>query len=240
MFPIRIAAPLALMAACVALAAGAAERRETRPAAGFTAIGLAAPIKVHLTQGDTESLVVEGDEAALAELETVVENGVLKLRTHSRSRSRHDIRGMEKVRAYVTAKSINALAISGSGDITSPALRSTALKVAISGSGDVRIGDLASSNLEVSVSGSGDVMIAGKADMVTASIAGSGDVKTQKLEARQVKVSIAGSGNVTLWAKESLTVKIAGSGDVRYYGDPALQKTLVGSGSVRRAGATPS
>ena len=237
MFPItRLAAPLALMATVVALAAAAADRTEARAAAGFTRIGLAAPVKVDITQGDSEGLVVEGDEAALADLETVVEQGALKIRT----RSKRDVPGMSKVRVHVSARAIEALSISGSGDINAPKLRCAQLKIAVSGSGDVRIADLDATTLDVSVAGSGDVMVGGKADAMSTSIAGSGDVKAGKLAARTAKVSIAGSGDVTIWAREQLSVSVVGSGDVRFYGDPEVKRTVMGSGTVRRLGATPS
>ena len=56
----------------LALAASAADRRETRAVPSFKAIGVSAPIRVELAQGDAESLIVEGDEDALAQLETFV------------------------------------------------------------------------------------------------------------------------------------------------------------------------
>jgi hypothetical protein len=232
----HIAAPFVFMTVFLAWAAVAADKRETRPVSGFTGISLAAPIKVELVQGDTESLVLEGDEATLAEIETVVEQGVLKIRTRSGFESRH----VSKARARVAAKTIDSLRIAGSGDIDAQQLRSNVLKVAVSGSGDVRIGTLAASSIEVSVAGSGDVLVGGKVDSVSTSIAGSGDVKAGKLETNNAKVSIAGSGDVAVWAKQSLNVKIVGSGDVRYYGDPAITQSILGSGSLRRAGAAPS
>ena len=232
----RLAVPAALMTTLVALAVPAADRRETRPVSGFNAIALAAPVKVDVIQGDSEGLVLEGDDQALAELETVVDQGTLKIRT----RSRRDVPGMGKVRVHVSAKVVEALRIAGSGDINAATLRAPTLKIAVSGSGDVRIGELTATTLEVAVSGSGDVLVGGKADNVTTSIAGSGDVKAGKLEARTAKVNIAGSGDVTLWARESLTVSVVGSGDVRFYGDPDVKRSVIGSGSVRRLGATPS
>lgn len=231
----RIAAAFALMTAVVALAV-AADRRETRAVSGFSGIALAAPIRVEIVQGDRESLVLEGDEAALAELETVVERGVLTIRTRPRS----DARGMSKVRAYVGARTIESLQVAGSGDIAVGPLRAERLKVAVSGSGDVRIGALDASSLAVSVSGSGDVSVAGKAGFLSTSIAGSGDLAAAKLEAREAKVSIAGSGDAVLWATQSLGVNIVGSGDVRYYGDPGIKRAIVGAGTLRRMGAAPS
>lgn len=232
----RLAFPLALLGLAAALAAPAADRRETRAASGFTVIALAAPVKVDIVQGDAEGLVVEGDEAALADLETVVENGTLKIRT----RSKKDVPGMGKVRVHVNAKAIEGLRIAGSGDIIAESLRATTLKIAVSGSGDVRIAALDATTLDVSVAGSGDVLVGGKADTLSTSIAGSGDVKAGKLAARTAKVSIAGSGDVTLWARDQISVSVVGSGDVRYYGDPEVKRSIVGSGSVRRLGATPS
>ncbi|MGZ5038096.1 MAG: head GIN domain-containing protein [Usitatibacter sp.] len=232
----HIAAPIAMMTAMVALATHAADRQETRDVHGFTGVALAAPIKVELVQGDTESLVLEGDEAALAELETFVEDGMLRIRT----RSRHEPPGMGKVRARVGAKTIESLRIAGSGDIDAASLRAKGLKLAISGSGDMRLPALAVSSLDVSIAGSGDIVAGGKVDALTTSIAGSGDLKATKLDAGEVTVHIAGSGDVAVWARKSLGVKIVGSGDVRYYGDPAVTRTILGSGSLTRVGASPS
>jgi hypothetical protein len=221
---------------CLAVAASAADRREARTVASFKAIGVSAPIRVELTQGDADSLVVEGDEEALAQLETIVENGSLKMRQKTRER----VPKMDKVKAYVTARSIESLSVSGSGDIRSPALRAAGLELSISGSGDVRIAQLTASKLDLSVTGSGDVHVAGTADSMSASISGSGDVKAARLQVADVSISIAGSGAATLWARDKLSARIAGSGDLRYYGDPALRTSIVGSGSVKRVGATPS
>ena len=235
---IAIARTLALaagLAACTSLPA--ADTRADRPVSGFTAISLSAPVKLELVQGDAESLTLEGDADVIAELETVVEDRTLKIRTKSRS-SFHW--GNAKVRAKVTARNIEALRISGSGDIAAGQLRAGPLKLSISGSGDIRIATLSATSLEVAISGSGDITLGGKAEGITGTIAGSGDLRAAKLEVRDAKVSIAGSGDVAVWATQSLAVKVAGSGDVKYYGDPSVQKTILGSGSVRRMGSSPS
>ena len=233
----RFAAAFVLMAACLSGAAAfAADKRETRSTEPFTAIGVSAPITVHLTQGDAYSLVVEGDEAALAELETVVENNSLKLRQKTNAHVRH----MGKVKAYVTARDLTAIAISGSGDIFATTLRTGDVKLAISGSGDIKIGTLTAGMVTVTISGSGDIVVAGKADSLHAGIAGSGDLRARDLEVGDAKVSIAGSGDAAIWPRSNLSVSIVGSGDVNYVGDPAVRQSIIGSGSVRRVGAKSS
>ena len=230
----RFASLLACL--CVAFAAGAADKRETRAAGSFNAIGLKAPITVYLTQGDNESVVVEGDEAALAQLDTMVENGSLKFE----QKTRDHVRLMGKVKAYVTTREIRALAISGAGDIRAEALRAGDVKLAIAGSGDIRIAQLTAAKVEASIGGSGNITVAGKADSIQGSIGGSGDLRAGRLEVGDAKVSVAGSGDATLWPRESLTASVAGSGDIRYYGDPKVRTSVIGSGSVKRMGATPS
>jgi putative autotransporter adhesin-like protein len=229
-----------LFAAClaVAFAASAADKRETRIVSGFDGLGVSAPIRVELKQGDAQSLVVEGDEGALAELETYVERGSLLLR----QRNPGHVKYMNKVKAYVTMKDIRAISAAGAGDIIAGALRTGDLKIAVAGSGDVRIGSLDAKAVHAAVAGSGDLVVAaGRADSLEAGVAGSGDLDAGKLEAADVKVGVAGSGSASVWARASLSASVSGSGDVRYFGDPPVRKTAVrGSGSLRRMGANPS
>ena len=215
---LKTAAPAALaLAALLATATLAADRRESRPVPAFDSVGLAAPIRVDVVQGGTDSVALEGDAEALADLETVVEQGTLQIRVRrGADGSRHRF----KARAYVSARRVEGLAVSGSGDIRSGPLDGKALRVSVSGSGDVRIEG-------------------GRVEELTARIAGSGDVEAARLQAGRVAVSVAGSGDATVWARESLDVRVAGSGDVRYYGDATPAIRIAGSGDVRRLGPAP-
>ena len=231
---LRIAA---LLLACASFPLAAAERRDNRPVSGFDALALSAPVDVVIVQGDKEALALEGDEADLAEIETVVESGTLKIRPRSRWGTANF---KSHLRGTLNVKNVRSLAIDGSGDIKSAALHGTDLGIAISGSGDVRIATASYANVSISISGSGDVTVGGKTEKFGAHIAGSGDVRAGALDAREVKVSIAGSGDATVWAREQLHVSIVGAGDVRYFGDPAIKQSVVDSGSVKRAKGSPS
>ncbi len=232
--------PLAALVAAAAFAspALAEEIRQPREVTEFTAIHLAAPLRVELTQGPADGLVLVGHEDALAEIEATVEEGVLRIRQKARLVPR--ITYGPKVRALVSARRIDALSISGSGDIRARALKGGSIRLSINGSGDIGIAALESDSAEVSISGSGDVRLAGRTGTLSTTIAGSGDVRCAELEARRIRVSIAGSGDATVWARESLEARVSGSGDVRYYGDPAVERSIRGSGSVRRLGAAPA
>jgi hypothetical protein len=228
-----------LFAACLAVAfsACAASQRETRNVPGFDGLAVSAPIRVELKQGDVESLVVEGEQSALAELETYVERGSLTLRQRSRGHVKH----MDKVKAYVTMKDIRAISAAGSGDVFAGVLRTGDVKLAVAGSGDLRIAELTAKRVHASVAGSGDLHVSGRADALEAGVAGSGDLRAGKLEVADANVGVAGSGSASVWARASLRASVAGSGDLRYFGDPAVRKTSVtGSGTLRRAGPDPT
>ena len=245
-----LAAPLSATLAFAALPATAADwnwgfgksisgsgtlKSETRNVTAFTGISLSLPAYVEVRQGATESVMIETDDNLLPLVETVVENGMLKIRSlekRTNLKTKH-------MKITVNAKTIDSLSVAGSGDIRADALKAGKLGVSISGSGDIHLKAVDSDALKVAISGSGDFSASGKTNSMEASIAGSGDIKAGKLQAVAVKVSIAGSGSATFWAKETLKSSIAGSGDVTYYGDAQVSSSVAGSGSVKRLGAAP-
>ncbi len=232
---------LALFAAAAAAAASITGSgkpvTQARNVSGFTGNALGLPGRLELTQGDTESVLITADDNVLPEIESVVENATLKLRFRERALSTHRVR----IQIKVTVRTLESLAVGGSGDIRSGPLKAGKLTLAVSGSGDLGIASAAATSLVVNISGSGNAkMNGGSVETLNASIAGSGDLDAAKLATRRTSVNVAGSGDACVWASDSLAVNVAGSGSIAYYGDPKVSRTVVGSGSVRRLGASPS
>ncbi len=209
-------------------------KTETRNVSGFNRISLSLPGVVEIVQGDSEGLTIETDDNLLPLIETVVEDGGLKLRTPKKVNI-----STKTLKITVNAKTLEALAVAGSGDLRAAKLKAGKLKASIAGSGDITISNLDADDLHISIAGSGNFVGGGKVNTVSSNIAGSGDIKAGKLESNASKISIAGSGDATVWAKDTLTVKVAGSGDVKYYGDAKVSQSVAGSGSVKRLGNTP-
>ncbi len=207
---------MALALPAAALTGSGKQVTEERKASGFTRISLSLPGRVDLTQGSAEGVTVTADDNVVPEIETLVENGTLKLRF----RRNTSLAGKSTIRIAVQARNIDSISVAGSGDVHAPALTAP--------------------RLTVSIAGSGNVHIAGRTDALDANISGSGDLGASQLDTQSAKISVAGSGDAVVWARKALTVSVAGSGDIRYYGDPAVTKSVVGSGSVRRLGAAPS
>jgi hypothetical protein len=182
------------------------------------------PGSVDLRIGNSEGVTIETDDNLMPLIETVVENGVLKIRTTKRNI------GIEprRLRIVVKAKAIDKLALGGSGTIDSDVLRGGKVSVDLGGSGSINLKGVESDALSVDhrrqrrpESGGG------AASTLSLSIAGSGDVDLGRLKAMRASVNIAGSGEATISVRDTLDVTIVGSGDVNYYGDPKVSKTVM-------------
>lgn len=209
--------------------------RQARDLAPFTGIALSLPGKVEVRSGGREGVTVETDANLLPLIETVVENGTLKIRTRN-----HENLKTRNLRFVVQARELQHLSVGGSGDIEAEAMRGERMQISVGGAGDVKVRKLDGGTLAIDVGGSGDVKVDdGSIRSLSASIAGSGDVDMRRLRSDDARVNIAGSGDAKVWVRNDLNVSIAGSGDVEYYGDARVRKSVAGSGSVQRAGGAP-
>lgn len=210
--------------------------RQARQVKNFSGVAMSVPGTLELRIGSNEGVTIETDDNLQPLIETVVENGVLRVRPARRNLNLRT----RSLKIVVTARAIDNLSLQGSGNIEADKLTSRTLQLAVGGSGKIGIRQLDGDAVTVSVGGSGDVEVGGGAvRTATVSVGGSGDVDLGRLAADSARVSIAGSGDVTLWAKTGLSVSIAGSGDVNYYGDPKLSRSVAGSGDARRLGGAP-
>ncbi|MGH8853287.1 MAG: head GIN domain-containing protein [Telluria sp.] len=211
-------------------------KRQARQVSHFTGVAFEVPGKLELRMGDVESVTIETDDNLLPLVETVVENGTLKIRPSKRNMSLRT----KNLKVVVTARQIERLGLGGSGSVDADTLRAPRLNIDLGGSGEINVRNLDSESVAVSLGGSGDFKAgAGNARKLSVSIGGSGTVDMGKVQSDSASISVAGSGEATVWARHELSMTIAGSGDVNYYGDPRVSKTVVGSGDVRRIAAAP-
>jgi hypothetical protein len=210
--------------------------RQTREVSGFKGVALSLPGNVEVRTGGSEGLSIETDENLLPLIETVVEDGTLKIRPKKNTNIR-----TRNLKVVVQARALERLSLGGSGNIDADALRGGQVSLAVGGSGTIKVGRIEGDSINVNVGGSGDVKaLEGSARNLSVSIGGSGDVDLGHVRSDTAKVSLAGSGDATLWVRNQLSISTAGSGNVDYYGDPQVSKSSVGSGTARRLGAAPN
>jgi len=206
---------------------------ESRTVSGFSGISSSGSYNVFITMGNKESLHLEGSSDIISQIETTVENGILKIRNKKQMNMRSWNSG-GKVNIYIEAKTLHGITLSGSGDIDVRGMvKSTQLTNTISGSGSI------SQNMDVEnfvavISGSGKINAKGRAENAKITIAGSGDFEGKGLQTTNASAKVSGSGNITISADKSLEALMSGSGNIQYSGNPSLKSTKSGSGSISR------
>jgi hypothetical protein len=207
-------------------------KTEQRQVSDIERVSLEGLGDITLIQGNEEALTVEADDNVMPYIETVMRGHELVLRT----KDGYNFSGNITVRYTLKVKNVNAIAISGSGSVTSEKLNVGDLALTISGSGDMKIADLQAQNLRTTTTGSGNYDLKGKVKSQNLTISGMGNFVGGDLQSSESNVTISGSGNVMLWADEKLDIRIMGSGSVNYYGKPAISQSITGSGGIKGLG----
>jgi hypothetical protein len=211
-------------------------KRETRQIGHFSGLALSLPGQVEVRSGGAEGISIEADDNLLPLIETVVEDGTLKIRTKRKVNLR-----TRNLKIVVQARELDRLSLGGSGSIDADRVSGKQLRFDVGGSGNIRVRKAEGDAISVSLGGSGNLKVdEGSARSLSASIGGSGTVDMTRVRLETASVTVAGSGDATLWVRNSLSLTVAGSGDVNYYGDPKLSTSVVGSGGARRLGAAPN
>jgi hypothetical protein len=215
-------------------AASAQQKIEDRHLSGFHAVDVGGPFDVKLTQGSTESVRVEAPADLMSHITTEVSDGVLKIyNKHNDMFHWGDLFHHKKVLVYVTAKDVNSIVVSGSGDVTfREGIHGDKMNLHVSGSGDLD-GQLEVKTLETSISGSGDVKLSGHAETSQVRVSGSGDYRAGGLHTSNTDVHVSGSGDASIYASNRVDASVSGSGDIRYSGSPKnVYKSKSGSGDI--------
>ena len=183
---------------------------ESRNVSGFEKVQLRGIGNLSIQQTDNESLTVGAGEDIVPKIRTEVVNNRLIIGPKSNT----SVLTTEPITYKLTVKDLDALEVSGSGNVEAEGIDTDRLAVTISGAGDVKI--------------------SGKADKQEINISGFGNYQAKDLESKEVKVNILGSGSAIVNVSEQLDAKISGSGSVEYIGNPTVKQDVSGAGRVNK------
>ncbi|MDP3468994.1 MAG: head GIN domain-containing protein [Daejeonella sp.] len=208
-------------------------RDDERQVSGFSGITVSGRHHVYITMSNTESLRLEGDSDVINEIETKVENGILKIRDKKQLNKR-SWNNSGKVNIYIQAKSLNNLVLSGSGNVELKGkVKSANLNNTISGSGSMTV-NIEVENYIAVISGSGKISSKGYAKNARITVAGSGDFDGRNLKTTNTSAKVSGSGEISIIADKELEAVMSGSGDIRYGGNATVNSKKSGSGNISK------
>ena len=208
--------------------------QEDRVVKDFKGLAAGGPIDVVVKMGSTESVRFEGDADAIATLVTEVKSGILIIRPKTSWTSWAKKYENSKITAYVTAKELNSLTMSGDGSIrVTGQIDGGEFATTLSGSGSITA-NVDATQLTSVISGSGTIDIKGRADKADVTLSGSGRFAGKGFAVESLSTKISGSGIVNVQAQSKIKALIVGSGQVLYTGSAVVDKKVIGSGGVSK------
>jgi hypothetical protein len=199
----------------------------------FDSVEISGAAAVRFTQGDSDQVFVEGDEATQRSVEVELRNGLLMIHPSGSWKFWSN----KRVQLAVTARELKRVTISGAADFVAAApVQARRLSLDISGAGLARFDQLKAEELRFSVSGSGDAQVAGSVERLVVGISGRSDFRGENLMSQQARVTISGLGGVKVWAQQELAISISGIGTVDYWGSPSVRRSASGMATVNDRG----
>lgn len=202
-----------------------------RNVSNFTGISCHGDFKVSVKTGAKESVYLKASDADLSKIETVVENGILKIR--NKKGFRFNARS-GKVNVFVTVKKLHKLDVNGAGLINFQTILQTEnLQTRVNGSGQIFL-SAAVQKLNALISGSGQILISGTANLANVVVSGSGNFKGLNLKTKIANVKLLGSGEANINSENEINAVLSGSGNIYYTGNAKMNQTVYGRGNISK------
>ncbi|MEZ4319416.1 MAG: head GIN domain-containing protein [Myxococcota bacterium] len=249
-------APLALLAlvtGCIGpgfVHGNGTSATEDRDVGAFTEVHADNLVRVEVSTGPAAPVSLTCDENLLAHIETVVDGGVLKIRTERLRSLSTDIDCF----AVVTAPAYTGFATSGSGGLVGAEVFAGVTGIFSTGSGALVLDGVDAASLSARVSGSGGLTVGQvTATFVEARDSGSGRLQLDDVLAESVDAGASGSGGVVLSGTtdfadlhtsgsggidaedllaRTVEIRVSGSGGVNAQASDSADVSVSGSGGV--------
>ncbi len=202
-------------------------RTENRVLTGFSEVICSGSFRVNIIRGDAFDVSVEAESNLLPYIKTEVNRGKLDVGVSGI----HILDNTLPMEVNIVMPALNALTVSGSGEVNTGMFIATHFDIVVSGSGKVNT-LLDAGTLDVTVSGSGNVEMEGIADQAEMLVSGSGEIYAFELPLLKCRATVSGSGRIYVHAQDFLDAVISGSGSVYYTGDPIIDSRISGSGRI--------
>jgi hypothetical protein len=204
---------------------------EIRAAKGFHAIEVSNAFDVYLTQGNEEGVAVSTTDQRYKEnIQVEVKGGVLVIRYTHKGKWVN-----QKLKAYVSFKSLDRLTISGACDVyVLGTWKQDNVKIDLSGAANLK-GKVDLGKVKVNLSGASDMNLTGAAGTLAVEASGASNFKGYELSSDFCNVNASGASDVKITVNKEFTAEASGASDIRYRGNAEVREIRSsGASSVRR------
>lgn len=205
------------------------EERSLKP---FNRLRVSGIINLNLSQGDSESLRVEGDSKWVDQLKVEQRGDLLSI---SLKEGQTSWGKNEKIEVFLQLKDLRELEFEGAGQIkTSSMLDLDELFISGKGVGNIVL-ELEAEMVKAELNFVGNMELKGFAREFRLENEGLGNIDASKLISQKVDLTSSGIGKITVHAEEELQMNVSGIGSVSYTGNPKqVTENVSGLGKVNR------
>lgn len=222
--------PFLLLSACAfaQTQGNSAAGEQRRDVGAFERVHIASGLRATVTPGDT-SVRLSGDEDTLNLIETVVDDGELRVRV----KRGHGWR-VRDVHVTISTPKLEGVEASGGATVDARATGPGRFEAEASGGSTVTVDGLDADKVEVEASGGARVTLRGRADMVEAEVSGGAVMHANALELATLDVDASGGARVEAGPSQRLSGEASGGSVVRLSRSPAHRNVKTSSGAQVR------
>jgi hypothetical protein len=228
---------------------------QVRNVSGFKSISVSGGISLYLSQGSTDAVAVSiEDGKGIEKIITEVKNGTLKIYVESGAWNAWNWKN-KRIKAYVTAKTIEKIEASGACSVTvTDKISSGDMKIDLSGAsnfkGEVGVtsaklevtgasnfkGSItASGNVKLDISGASSATLSGSASKADVDVSGASSLKAFEFSVDNCKAEASGASSASINVKKELSAEASGASSIKYTGDPSVKNVETsGASSVKK------
>lgn len=198
----------------------------------FTKIQVSGIYAIILEPSPNYSVVIEGDENIIQQIEKSISDNTLFVNTDQNSRV--DIQSKTELTIRISAPSFQQITTKGFGTVSSlnPIVNTENLEINNSGASLVTLVVNANS-LTLNNSGVGNMQIEGKTNKLQVAQSGAGNMDLSNLISNSCNIDVSGVGNAAVFVTDEIKATISGVGNITVTGNPKTKSDKIsGMGKV--------
>jgi hypothetical protein len=205
---------------------------DERNFSGISQVKISGIMNLYLSQGDNESLRIEGDEKAISLLD-INENGDLLEIGYKDEDNVKNIFENFSPDIYLTVSDLRKLSFDGVVNIESEnTFQVEELIITGDGIGKIDL-EIEANMIDATFNMMGNIVLRGNVETIKLSNEGMGKIDASKLIAQKMTLSSSGIGKVDVHCEDELSITVNGIGSVNYSGNPkVIKKEINGIGKV--------
>ncbi len=217
----------------------------------FSALNIYGAVEVVISQGEKESVRIEGDEVGKSIL--VIKNNKKTLEVYTENKKNLKISSFKLI-VYITINNLTEIECSGASDLKSTGelnfdniklsfsgasdinltLNAQTIDLSISGASDAKL-NIKAQKIKADVYGASDVVLAGSVPLLELISSGASDVKAEKLDVQDGNISCLGASVTKVRVSDNINIDVSGASDLTIKGNPKIgTKSVTGASKVRQ------